>query len=453
MAGSSPSNFVSLGNPGDAAVFTAFDGERGLGLWRSDGTAAGTWRLADFCPVGSPCGSVSILAVVEGRCFLAGGPGVWVTDGTVAGTVLLTGDLSSASLDAAWVPEQRALYFAGTDPAHGQELWRTDGTPAGTYRVVDLEPGPKPSLVWTLTAFRGRVWFAAKTGAQGGSLWRSDGTERGTVPVYRTGRQAVPVIRGVAGKRLLFSEPFGRDGHRLWSSDGTEKGTVLLVRLPHHIWDSVVQSGRLFFVSDNAGRGQELWASDGTARGTRALSDIPGKDAFFDNSGIHSLYLPRTSLSGRFFFRAFDPAHGVELWVSDGTAAGTRLLRDVCPGPCRGVEDALMSNQGLFYFAGSNGARGVELWATDGTSAGTRQVRDLCEGACGSDPTYPARFAGRLLFAAKDEVNGRELWSTDGTAAGTVRLTDVASPDPESSFAPGAAVTGGGGRRYGPVTE
>jgi ELWxxDGT repeat protein len=431
VTGSSPSDFVSVG--GGVGVFTAFDGA-GLGLWRSDGTPAGTWQVADLCPEGTPsCGSVVILAVAEGRCFLTLGTGVWVTDGTTVGTLHLTDDLSFAS-DGAWVPEQRALYFAGTDIAHGQELWRTDGTPAGTYRVVDLEPGPKPSLPWALTAFRGRVWFGARTGAQGGAVWRSDGTPGGTVPVYRTGRQVIPVLHGIVGGRLVFSEPFGRDGHRLWATDGTARGTTMLVRLPHHMRDAVIQNGRLFFISADAGRGQELWASDGTPRGTRVLSNIPGMDAFFDNAGTYALYLPRTSAAGRLVFRAWDPVHGIEPWVSDGTPAGTRLIKDLCPGPCRGADQVLMSSQGLFYFTGSDGTHGVEPWASDGTAAGTRMVRDLCPGLCGSDPRNPARFKGRLLFSANDGTNGRELWSTDGSGPGTVRITDLNPDDPVYSF-------------------
>jgi len=42
--------------------------------------------------------------------------------------------------------------------------------------------------------------------------------------------------------------------------------------------------------------------------------------------------------SSRFVFAAHDGIHGPEPWVSDGTAAGTRLLRDLCPGACAGWE-------------------------------------------------------------------------------------------------------------------
>jgi ELWxxDGT repeat protein len=441
VTGSSPSNFVSLGG---VAVFTAFKGETGLTLWRSDGTPAGTWRLAEICPLGGACGNARVLATVGGRAFLNLGPDLWITDGTDAGTLRLTDSLIAVGPAAVWVPEQRVLFFFASDKPHGTELWRSDGTPAGTRLVADLVPGPQSPLIGALMAFGGRAWFSTWIKPRGGAIWRSDGTQRGTVVFKQSSVPGIPSIAGVVGKRLLFSGQFGKQGG-LWSTDGTERGTSLILRVRGRGYDMVVQNGRLFFVADTPGHGQELWVSDGTVRGTRVVSDIPGKESFFADSGAHSLYLPRTSIPGRFLFQAWDPARGVELWVSDGTPAGTRLVRDVCPGPCQGTNRVLATNQGLFYFAGTDGTHGVELWVSDGTAAGTRMVRDLCPGSCGSDPFFPSRFAGRLLFSARDGVSGRELWSTDGTAAGTVRITDFAEDDPVY-YQQGTAVTTGGGR-------
>ncbi|MES1241382.1 MAG: hypothetical protein ABUT39_07170 [Acidobacteriota bacterium] len=438
-AGSSPSNFTSLGGPGGVAVFTAFGGESGLGLWRSDGTAAGTWKLADVCAAWPACGWIRILAVEGGRAFLQAEADLWVTDGSVAGTLRLTDGLELG--DVAWVPEQRALYFVGTDPAHGAELWRTDGTPAGTHLVADLARGPESARIRTLTAFRGRVWFAALLPGSGGGIWSSDGTARGTVPVRQGGDAwSLPWIHGVVGRRLLFEQFSGREEAGLWTTDGTKRGTAQVLRLRDPIWSPVIQNGRLFFVAVNPGHGQELWVSDGTARGTRVVSDIPGKEAFVTHGDPRSpLLLPRTSLPGLLLFQAWDPAHGVELWSSDGTPAGTRLVRDVCPGPCSGADHVLLSNQGLFYFAGTDGIHGVEPWASDGTPEGTRMVRDLCPGEYGSILYSPSRFAGRLLFAANDCASGWQLWKTDGTAAGTLRVTDFDRLVPVDSYLGAAA--------------
>src|SRR5947199_4807827 len=45
--GSNPSDYITVGG---TAFFTADDGDTGMELWRTDGTAQGTYRLTDICP-------------------------------------------------------------------------------------------------------------------------------------------------------------------------------------------------------------------------------------------------------------------------------------------------------------------------------------------------------------------------------------------------------------------
>ena len=72
--------------------------------------------------------------------------------------------------------------------------------------------------------------------------------------------------------------------------------------------------------------GQELWKSDGTAAGTTLVKNIrPG-------SGTSSSPRELTNVNGTLFFVADDGVTGQELWKSDGTAAGTVLVRDIHPG-------------------------------------------------------------------------------------------------------------------------
>ena len=77
------------------------------------------------------------------------------------------------------------------------------------------------------------------------------------------------------------------------------------------------------------------------------------------------------------------------------------------------------------YFARTTSAAGSELWKTDGTAAGTILVKDINPGSASSSPAELTAYGGFLFFAADDGVNGRELWRSDGTAAGTVMIANL----------------------------
>ena len=119
-------------------------------------------------------------------------------------------------------------------------------------------------------------------------------------------------------------------------------------------------------------------------------------------------------------FLASDPADGFEPWVSDGTAAGTRLLIDLCPGSCSADFTPLWRTGTRRAFA-----QGGALWSTDGTPAGTIRLPGLAPpfASGSSEPTIlgvlsgPERriYRGRFPGSAVDSG----LWASDGTVAGT----------------------------------
>ena len=420
---------------GGAVLFFADDGLSGRQLWRSDGTAAGTWQLSEAAQGELP-NPHPFLATERLYFFLSHHPlgsvaSLWVSDGTPAGTFRLThpGQWVVPWQQPFWVASQGVLYFVGWDAEHGSELWRSDGTPAGTYLVADVRPGPEGSNARGITEHKGRVWFGADDGLRGGALWSTDGTAAGTVlaidPVPSSAAHGVPEFITAVGNRLTFFAPPPGAGRsrQLWAGDGTPGGTAPVTALSggkgrSSLYDAVVRGNRLYFIAEDR-KGQELWVSDGTARGTRALTSFAKRDAFFSAASPDFLELPREQgLNGRFIFLANDGIHGPQPWVTDGTPRGTRLLRDRCPGPCPGEPVLGPVLAGRLYFTAD------ELWSTDGTPAGTRLVRDICPEDCSSSP-YPIFVVdNRLLFAASDRENGRELWSSDGTAAGTVRVSD-----------------------------
>ena len=118
--------------------------------------------------------------------------------------------------------------------------------------------------------------------------------------------------------------------------------------------------------------------------------------------------------------------NGRELWSSDGSREGTRLVRDIRPGQRGGLHDSVgVTIDGVLLFTADDGELGVELWRTDGTPDGTHIVRDIRPGSDGSVPGSLTAFDGELFFVADDGVHGRELWRSDGTEEGTELVADI----------------------------
>lgn len=435
---SAPEVVASLTN--GISLFVADDGQADLpALWRTDGTAAGTYRLTEPCE--QTCTAESFRFALAGdRYFFvtrhAADFGfesrLWVTGGSPDNTFLLAEGLQvSVGSRHAWLVDQGLLYFVASDPDHGFEVWRSDGTALGTYRVTDVAPGPASSNPRELTAFRGKAFFQADDGTRGEALWATDGTAAGTRmirdPWPGGGTTAGPSNLRVAGNRLLFFAFGRRIGLELWASDGTPRGTQPISDLAPgfgevEVYSTTVALDRYFFIA-RARRGTQLWVSDGTRNGTRALTD-------FAKPVVGQLFLSNHVIGGKMIFAMDDGVRGSEPWITDGTRAGTRLLRELCPGSCPGLFTPRIVHGGRLYLTANDGTRGYELWSTDGTAAGTRLVRDLCPGACSGVPNFFRVVGGRLLFTAwgPTQQMGEQIWRTNGTPAGTVRVSAFARP-------------------------
>ena len=126
--------------------------------------------------------------------------------------------------------------------------------------------------------------------------------------------------------------------------------------------------------------------------------------------------IPLAPLMGSLYFSAKDDTHGRELWKSDGTAAGTVVVKDVRPGSEGSLPRGLTDVGGTLYFSAGDGTHGGELWRSDGTATGTVMVKDIWAGSKGSHPSGLTDVGGTLYFAADDGTHGWELWKSDGTA-------------------------------------
>jgi ELWxxDGT repeat protein len=185
--------------------------------------------------------------------------------------------------------------------------------------------------------------------------------------------------------------------------------------------------GTLFFVADDGPHGFELWKSDGTEAGTVMVKDInPSVDYEGD-------FAPDwlTNVGGTLFFSG-DDGTGRELWKSDGTEVGTVMVKDI-------GAYLLADVGGTLFFV----VEGSELWKSDGTEAGTVMVKDVNPN--GSSELGSLADVGGTLFFIVDDT---ELWKSDGTEAGTVMVKDI-NPVSASAFVAGSLTDVGGTLFFG----
>lgn len=175
----------------------------------------------------------------------------------------------------------------------------------------------------------------------------------------------------------------------------------------------------LYFTAADDTHGRELWISDGTMSGSRMVKDIfPGKDYSMSGNGTHFI----TAYNNKVYFTANDGTNGLELWVTDGTTNGTQLLKDIYPGALFSNPQHLTVYNGKLYFAANDGTNGMELWVTDGTANGTQMLKDLNAGSASSAPSQFTLYNGKMYFTATGGI-----WETDGTVAGTKLATITAT--------------------------
>jgi ELWxxDGT repeat protein len=197
-----------------------------------------------------------------------------------------------------------------------------------------------------------------------------------------------------------------------------------------------------FFTAEDPARGRELWRSDGTAAGTVLVKDIVAGPASSSPTNL-------TDVDGTLFFRIAGVGLGQQLWKSDGTAAGTVQVASLAPSGSN--VNGFVAAGGVLFFSSNAGGTGQELWKSDGTAAGTVLVKDVAPGSASANPGGITAFGTGVVFAATLAGQGVELWKSDGTAAGTVQVADIAPGALSSS--PSAAKVVSGGRVYFSATR
>ena len=474
--------------------------------------------------------------------------GLWKSDGTSAGTVLVKQFDPALNQGISPYVMGTSLYFAANDGVHGMELWKSDGTTAGTLLLEDINLSGSSYPV-EFEQMGGALYFFASNGTSN-DLYSSTGAP-GVATIYRTNSATSVGELTAVGSSLFFRGEDEINGSELWTSEGPSGATELLKKIrpnngayqnnygSHPTELTAVGSVLYFRANDDAfisGKNIELWKSDGTTSGTNLIRDITVGTSLFPPQNF-------VVVGATLFFRAND-GRSIELWKSDGTLGGTvmvtspgstgttngALIRKMIKGPSgpyvyfvevsvagsklwksdgattESISDPYPSPNGmssqmdyltfqgpdLYFVAGADtsydnlwkydGAStvlvratnspeayfynlgilnstaanlflivntpeiGRELWKSDGTTQGTVSLKDINtfdkSGYELLSPTSAASMGSTFFFEGSDGLTGRELWKSDGTAEGTVMVKDI-YPGPMGSSPRNLVAVGG----------
>jgi ELWxxDGT repeat protein len=232
------------------------------------------------------------------------------------------------------------------------------------------------------------------------------------------------------GDKLLFMASDSAYGYEPWITDGTEAGTFMIKDINPGENDGLstffiyvneygtdyflpLPDGKMIFPADDGLHGSEMWITDGTEAGTHLIKDInPGPIS----SNIYRIFV----FNDRIYFGALDASNNQRMWVTDGTETGTFQFMDISL-----LNDDYAIVNGKLYFAADSIGHGAEPWVTDGTQEGTHMVMDIKPGILPSFPDHFAKFGDKVLFTADSAIYGKEPWITDGTSEGTHLLKDI----------------------------
>jgi ELWxxDGT repeat protein len=317
-------------------------------LWTTDGTAAGTVPIPLTEIAGAKSSGLFSDTVRPGFAVLgpkvlfrgidtAGTTGLWKTDGTAAGTTEIAGISGTASTGVNptdMTVVNGAVLFNGADTAGHLGLWTTDGTAGGTQELSIAGAATSGLNPTDITTFNGEALFNGLDANGLFGLWMTNGSAPGTHEVTgiagaaTTGRGLDPTDMTVLGSKVLFSGVDANGLTGLWVIDGTGTHELLAVTgAPAAIdpqgfdpTDLTVFNDEVFFNGYNQFGRRQLWETDGTAAGTHMLTVAGFSPSFGLNPSNMEVY------NDQLLFQGTNGTGFGGLWTTDGTGAGTHEI-------------------------------------------------------------------------------------------------------------------------------
>lgn len=438
----------------DVAYFAGFDDAHGWELWRTDGTTEGTFMVKDIVTGPGSSAFGSTLFVGDDEVYFSvndgvNGPKTWVSDGTEAGTNVingLTGGLYTATLVG------NTIYVISD-----AQIIKSDGTEEGTVQVTNFGSG-NYSYNERLLTFGNKILFRHSALDTGTEWWILNAEDDGysilkdiTPQQYDTFASSVAGGAAVFNGEAWFFQLYDNNKYGLFKTDGTEEGTTMIFDMELsvnqypgrlipigdklYITSGGFNGADVLQVTDGTSTPPELvangsfegfipvngklfitngepWITDGTIAGTTMLKDLNSEQIYV------GYYFPFATGNNIMFMNTTVDGHKVDMWGSDLSADGTKLIKTFGAGATMGE---VVNYKDKLYFMGRvySPTIAYNIWTTDGTEAGTQVLKS---GDWFSQVNSDAHFqqVGSTLYI----LQRKELWKTDGTEAGTVKVAD-----------------------------
>ena len=324
------------------------------------------------------------------------------------------------------------IVFVRTEPTFGTELWVSDGTEAGTTILMDIIPGNASSNPYNLTAIDNVIYFTVNDN----QIWRTDGTTGGTYIMVNN-----PNITNVGGfikanNFIFFYEgTTGSNGTRnIWRMQTTPNSAVEVLQATNLSFQNVdrgfynLDDNNLLINAKTSAHGWSIWRTNGLV--SELVKDLNPTNVS-DRVQMSSV----KKIDDTIYFSGFTIENGYEPFTTNGTTPGTNLLKDIF------VSDNYFDTSGatnfykagnIIYFTAKDNTNGLELWKTNGTAAGTEMIKDITPGNNTNSwaPGSFIEFNNQLYFSKNDETNGTQIWKSDGTEDGTIMVTS----NPQTTF-------------------
>ncbi|TWT89274.1 PKD domain-containing protein [Neorhodopirellula pilleata] len=416
----SPEEGVAIGN----VAYFGNEDEFGLELWQSDGTASGTFRIADLNEGADGSDPNNFTPFRDGFAFNAD-TGLNDGDESLLYYNVLTGtitELTTRQNRTEMIDVSGTLFFLKFDDLNNDyELWKSDGEPATTMVVKDDFP---TSYLYEFGASGGKLFFTYDDLDNGEALWVSDGTASGTELLhdidpgsYYYGSFGINSLTDVDG--TLFFLANDGTGEKLYSTDGKQLATdgvaatlTTVSSLPNIAELTAIGTDLYFTAEYDLLYSNSLW----TVSGSTVTNVLP-----LETSYPYAFRAQLTEYDGQLAFVEVESS-GASLWTHDSTS-GTQLAHTLSQGGSY-ANSGLLQGAGLLFFEVENGTSSdTELWATNATPTGARLVTNVSNLTNDPFPDFVDEALGTDSHLFFNPSGSPDFYVTDGTAGNASNLT------------------------------